>query len=213
MLSTDYNYIYIHIPKTAGASISAVLRKLPVKKYSRLRELFLYPRGVRSWNAGQHDKAFTLQQKIKKKNFERFFSFAVVRNPWDLMVSSYHWWTQKAVHRQGYATDRDIIINLDGFSGFIYSKYGASMINEFPGDMIDWVVDQRGKKIVNFIAKFETLSQDWKEITRLIGIPYHPLPHKNKSKRKHYREYYTQETKDLIAWRFQREIEAFGYTY
>jgi hypothetical protein len=58
--------IFIHIPKTAGASIALSLFNEP-------------PRHV-------HYRDFEIANPDK---FRRYFKFAFVRNPWDRLVSSY----------------------------------------------------------------------------------------------------------------------------
>lgn len=213
MLSTEYGFIFIHIPKTAGTSITSRLSQLPPKRFSRISEILSYPRGVRAWVAGKHEKALSLRDKIGKEQFARFFKFAVVRNPWDLMVSSYCWWIQNAVNYAVFEQDTKYILAGNGFDAFIRSQYGSCMINEFKGNMLDWLCDDRGNIIVDYIAKVEELNKDWEKICTSLGIPFAPLPRENSSSRAHYRDYYTNETKSLVAWRFQREIEVFKYEF
>ena len=71
----------------------------------------------------------------------------------------------------------------------------------------------QGDILVDFIGKFENLEKDFNFICEKIGIDAE-LPHINYSKRKNkYRDYYTEETRDLIGEYYKEEIELFGYEF
>ena len=62
---------------------------------------------------------------------------------------------------------------------------------------------------VDLIIKYENMEEDLKKV---FGVDT-PLPHEHKSHHEHYREYYTDETRDIISKVFKEDIEMFHYEY
>ena len=74
------------------------------------------------------------------------------------------------------------------------------------------ICEERGLR-ADFIGEFENLQQDFDTVCDQIGIPRQELPHINKTTRKHYTEYYDDETREAVADYYHEDIEAFGYSY
>lgn len=208
-ISCQENFMFIHIPKTGGTSINKALEKHAIaaqKKYYRTQFI-------------KHAKAKDIKKILGDKVYAKYFSFAFVRNPWDLMVSSYHWWRQKAeaVNRvsglyRGFGEPDINKIKSMSFDDFITSKYGRGYINEHKGEIFDWISED-GEIIIDYVGKLETLQEDWQYICSKTGLPFINLSHSNYTKREHYRTYYSEHTRELVAARFRRTIEQFEYEF
>jgi hypothetical protein len=59
----------------------------------------------------------------------------------------------------------------------------------------------------------EALAEDWRVICDRIGISHVELPHRNVSSRGDNRKYYDDESREIVARRFRRTIERFGYEF
>lgn len=198
----NYQCVFIHIPKTAGNSITYALNHLP-RRNGRV-----YPLA----KIDKHAKAVEVKRILGDKIWGEYFTFSFVRNPWDLMVSCYYWWLQKAFKWEKFHPDIKRIQQLGSFDRFMHSQYGKEMINEIKGNMFDWISEE-GDIILDFVGRFENIQEDWKKVCEHIGVPYQTLPHKNRTERKPYREFYSTQTREIVAERFWRSIKEFRYSF
>ena len=142
---------------------------------------------------GNHEKISEVFEK--HPHVENYFKFCFVRNPFDLAVSRYFYLTQ---------TEKET-----RFKSF---KEWCKKKQFFPKLQFD-LISIDGEIKTDFIGRFENLQQDFDIICDKIGIPQQQLPHKNKTKHKHYTEYYNDETRSIVAEIYAKDIETFGYEF
>jgi len=146
--------------------------------------------------------------------WQDYFKFTIVRNPWDRLVSC---WknkivTQKPSKRQFRSSLRwELNYQKATFNEFI-SKITEK--NNITRD-IHWTLCHNLFPVndIDFIGRFENLQEDFNTVCDKIGIPQQELPHANKTKHKHYTEYYNDETKQIVAEKYAKDIELFGYEF
>ncbi|MFO8234698.1 MAG: sulfotransferase family 2 domain-containing protein [Bacteroidales bacterium] len=223
IISHKNRFIFIHIPKTAGTAINwALQEKSNVsfrKFYGKLKYIYyslvspnmcftLYTPKIQ-----KHAKAKEIRSVIPKQIWKEYFTFAFVRNPWDLMVSSYEWWLQMAGMWPDLHDDIQKIKKMKGFHEFIWSEYGLSRINEQYGNIYDWISEGDDEIIVDYVGKYENLDKDLNWIGSHLGISEVVPPKINVTERLPYREYYDEESKKLVGERFEKTIEKFEYSF
>ncbi len=204
MISDEHKIIFIHIPKTAGTSIENVLFKPKNKRASN--DLWGGPNQYQS-GALQHLMSSNIIKAIGMDVFNQYFTFSFSRNPWDKIVSQYHFTVQRRKDLQ-----HKIGINENSsFKEYINKLFSVDVYIQWEQQYKFLYID--GKCVVDFIGKFENLQQDFDIVCDKIGMSRQQLPHKNKSKHKHYTEYYDDETRQIVAEKYAKDIECFGYKF
>ena len=80
-------------------------------------------------------------------------------------------------------------------------------------NQLDYVTDENGRVIVDFIGRYESLQSDFRKIAQRLGVEEPSLTHENPSKHTHYSRYYTPELVEMVRGRYERDIAFFGYDF
>jgi len=223
IISHKHKFIFIHIPKCAGSSISTSLREYygydsPEKlRNADLNDFAMFKIDSIYGNAdylNQHSKYKDIKEYFDNNNFNinDYFKFAFVRNPWDLQVSKFKY--LKRLYKENKHTYIEWVKkngNLS-FKEFLMQS-DDPQLNYLSEKHIDSQTPKQNKVLVDFIGKHETLQLDFNTICDKIGIPRQELPHENKTEHKHYTKYYDDETREIVAKKFAKDIEYFGYKF
>ena len=212
MISHKYKCIFVEVPKTGSTSVRAILGKamtphLDLWENKRLMESYWTQRGGRK-NRILECLYLTLPKErrvaIGQKQFETYFKFGFVRNPWDRVVSLYE--------RTEAQQMRDKM-TFDEFVDWIQYSSSTCIHSSPHRYQLDWFVDPDGRVLADFIGRFERLEEDWALVARKLGIT-ETLPHRRSNARaRHYTEYYSAKTREIIAVKFKVDIEKFGYEF
>ncbi|EPZ6828082.1 sulfotransferase family 2 domain-containing protein [Campylobacter coli] len=189
-----YKCIFIHVPKVAGSSIERVIYQTD------------------KWLVG-HVKASDYT-KFDKDKFDSYFSFGFVRNPYDRVVSAYHYLKNDSPDPCDIKWGRLHINNLT-FEEFILSLQDEEFKEEILSKnhfsfQYKYLCDKNMNILVNFIGRFEKLDNDFKKILNILRRK-DSLVHINKSKHLNYRDYYNSQTYKIIREIYRDDFEIFDY--
>jgi chondroitin 4-sulfotransferase 11 len=216
-ISHQHRAIFIHIPKTAGTSIEAALGMHGDKHDIGIVPYFnqvadrahLYGRDL------QHMTAARLKAVLEDDAaFARYFKFTVVRNPWERLVSTSAWSDQKwAQGRQLEPMELDQLVRRM-YAAFTAARSSASTLTLPPHlyPQYLYLIDEAHRLMVDFVARYENLAQDWLRICERLQLSV-PLPQRMKSHHRPYREYYSDETRGMIAEIYAGDLQLFGYEF
>jgi hypothetical protein len=200
MISFQKRFLFVHIPKTAGNSIQSVLRDYSEDQLVALRmeqdgiERF----GLRNpkYKIKKHSTLRQYREALSDEQFRNLYKFTCVRNPWDRMVSYYFTPTQNL---ETWCRKR--------LRGIISKALSVPDYLRLDDDEQDPFAN------IDYIMRFENLTDDFRMVCGRLHISPSPLPQLNRSTRTHYSKYYDGELRELVRARFAAEIERFGYTF
>ena len=189
MFNADHKipYIFIHIPKCAGNSVKPCLG---IPKFP-----------------GDHSKI----QDAKYLNRMEYFKFTFVRNPWARFLSAYTYLKSGGMgNRQDLRMSRIINSEYNSFKKFTLE---APFLEYKHFETMFSFVEVNGEDRMDFVGRMENYQEGFNTVCDKLEIPRQKLPHTNKSKHKHHIEYYDDETREIVAKKYAKDIEYFGYKF
>lgn len=203
MISHDHRCIFVHIPKTAGNSINRVF-------------------GV-GWE--NHKDLQRYYDEVPRDVFSGYFKFAIVRNPWDRLLSDYNYQVKKSRARNSklfvFAADGSkrnfaewVETALSAPDRYDAGDWGGSVSAHIHrwSPQIDWLT-VAGESRIDFVARLERLPEDFRIVCHEVGLPPVRLPHRNRRLHWHYSHYYDRATREIVATYYARDIRKFDYEF
>jgi hypothetical protein len=205
IISAQHRFIFVAIPKTGTHAVRQALRehmgpqdmeqvglfvnrKLPVPELAKIGHGHLSLQQVRPY--------------FRPGDFEAFFKFAFVRNPFDRFISYCAFITRE--HGQFEQDPRAVMRH------FIANPAWQHILFQ---PQHSFVTDADGKLLTDYLGRVEEMQQSYDAAAEKIGIPSRPLERVNASRRRDYRDYYDQALIDGVAKLYARDLDLFGYEF
>ena len=208
LISDQKKFIFVHITKTAGTSIRAALEPYaidaPTSKWHSFLRRFDLPKDYRQFKFPRHAFLSAADKKLPTDLYQSYFKFAVVRNPWDRLVSSYHSDFGLKKERNPDRKYKEPI----GFYEYLQKQRKRKNFQ------LERITNLEGKVDLDFMLRFEQLSSDVKILADKLGVDIE-LPHRNHSLRekKSYQDYYDAQSREFVAEHWRSEIELLDYQF
>lgn len=191
----ETNVLFIHIPKTGGISVRDAL--------------------FNNHSFGKHVEARLYRNYFGSKRFSRFFKIAFVRNPWSRVFSAYNFLKDGGINDLDKNFSERYLSNCVDFDDFVTRVLPLKEVQGYTHFVPQhcWVCDNRGRIIVDFLGRYENLSNDFNEIKRILKVSA-SLGHINKaSVSSDYKEFYSNVSKDIVGRIYARDIKLFDYDF
>lgn len=161
------NICFVWIPKCAGSSIFiGISEKLGMVKLKKNHEFTMFPNFGAVTFGHVHLLSLIKLGTVSQNYFKKSYKFTIVRNPYTRVVSLYNYLLSHSKIKQ-YNFD-EFLEEVELFRPPVglYNGVGLSQTNP----QVDWVVDEKGHKIVNDIFKVEKLELLYKKFLNLYKI-------------------------------------------
>lgn len=212
ILSHGRKYIFIHIPKTGGTSMALALESRAKKDDVMLGDTPKAKRRRSKVNSDQaagrlwkHSTLADIDGLATPEQIASYFTFTLVRNPWDRVVSYYHW-----LQDQSFEHPAVRLAQTHDFSGFINHPHTQLSLKSAP--FAFYMTDLRGRERCDAYIRLEHLQDDAQPLWEHLGFRLE-IEHVNRSTRVGYRRYYSDADAQLIGQICSQDIERFGYSF
>ena len=213
ILSRGRKYLFIHAPKTGGTSMALALEARAMKDDIMLGDT---PKALRrrgrlkdAQAAGRlwkHSTLADLDGIVRAEELEELFIFTMVRNPWDRMVSYYHWLRAQSFDHSSVGLAKAL-----AFDAFLAEPAIVQSFKSAPA--VSYVTDAAGVARANLYIRLEHLVQDMAPLEAHLGFALE-LPHVNRSAwQADYRDAYSPDSIARVAEMCAADIAQFGYQF
>ncbi|MFP4239712.1 MAG: Type II secretory pathway, pullulanase PulA [Rhodosalinus sp.] len=213
IVSRGRRYIFVHIPKTGGTALALALEAramaddlligdTPKARRRRGRLRGLHPRG-RLW---KHSTLADIEGVVDAAELDGFFTVTLVRNPWDRLVSYWHW-----LRMQRFDHPVVALAKAKDFGGFIADPDIGASLRAHP--YAAYMTDAEGRERASLYVRLEHFEADAEPFFAHLGFRV-ALPRANASARdRDWRRYYDDETAARVADLCAEDIARFGYAF
>ena len=213
IVSHKHKFIFLKTRKTAGTSIQIALSGIcdiesDIITGSNIKDGIVDESNSAGWNM---DKFITNHphppiQDVKNvvTEWNDYFKFAFVRNPYEIVVSRYHW----DIKGKGNQST-----SINGFKEWIkgYCIEGGTYWQDEQWRYIS--IDKN--TAVDYIGRYETLNEDFDHICEVLNITTDELGFQKSGYRDktHYSKYYDENSISLVQQYFAKDLSLFGYEF
>lgn len=187
-----YQCAFIHITKTAGTAVaSSLFGELP-----------------------EHLTAIQYRWIFGHDQFQRLFKFAIVRNPWDRLLSAFTYLKNGGWGPHDHQWAEENLKGVSDINEFVHTWLTTERLarHQHLWPQHWFVNDLWNRPTADFIGHFETLPQDFEYLKKKLQIEA-SLQFVNRSSHIDYRQAFDDAAVEKVASLYRRDIQQFKYSF
>lgn len=213
IISKARNYVFVHIPKTAGTALTLALEgraakddviigDTPKARQRRKRLAELTPTG-RLW---KHSTLADIDGVVSTEELSEMFCFTLVRNPWDRAVSYYHWLRVQSFDHPAVGLAKTL-----PFERFMRDPETVRAFRNSPAAY--YMVDASGVERCDAYIRIEHLAQDLKPLEKHLGFDLRVGRVNSSDRDEDYRAYYDDDLAEFVGELSAEDVARFEYFF
>ncbi len=141
--------------------------------------------------------------------YKDYFKFALVRNPWDRLVSC---WKNKVVDLNYFKLDDAKFEEMQQFSNFV--DWVSTLDIETEDRHLRSQCTLIDLNNIDYLGRIENFNNNFNYICRQLNIEGKAIAAKNvSSDRQNYQEYYNDSLREKVLQIYRKDIQIFGYDF
>lgn len=154
----------------------------------------------------KHSTLADIPGLVSDDDIAGFFTLTLVRNPWDRMVSYYHW-----LRVQSFAHPAVGLAKTHDFSGFLNHAQTQTSLRLWPYGA--WMRDRHGVERATLFVRLEALADDLAPFEAHLGFRLRKDRANASDRMPDWRPYYSDADAALVADLCAEDIARFGYGF
>ncbi len=190
-INDETGVLFVHVPKCAGTTI---IRQKPIAHGHRSANFYVW-----------RDPAL----------FARCFTFGFVRNPYDRLVSAFHYLRSDKTSARDAEFNQAALARYPDFQAFAADLAHAGA----RARMLGWLhflpqsyylCDRKGQVLVDFVGHTETFADGLDKVNEISGLEFENIRERGVA-RASWRDFYDAQTARTVEEIYAEDFEIFGY--
>lgn len=222
IINNSHEFIFVHIPKTAGTSVTSVLSQLTSFMDQEIGGTefgeAVQPAYAKRFGIKKHSTAGEIRAVVGEATWNRYFSFSFVRNPFARSRSTFHFlreWSGAGPAIQ------DRMRAFSNYEEFVLSGFWDETTG--PDDIFlpqfHWLRSRSQKQqcVVDFVGTVENLAKDLRYCVSIVGnrkiaARLDEVPVLNTSNGRSREERLSVQAVDRVLRKYEVDFKMFGYS-
>lgn len=193
MINHKHKFLFLHLPKTGGTSINKFFND--------------------KFDNNERDFGHPYLSDYKCDNFDDYFKFTIVRNPYDRLVSAFFYMKKYSKFQADINFRKKWKLEDDTFESFVIEKLPIIVGNKNTRPRHFKPQVDFGTAGLDYIGSFLTMQDDMNFICDKIGTDRQDLPHVNSSNHKRYDRYYNKELLDIVKTLYFQDFNNYDHLF